>query len=187
VTQIRFSILAGRLAVCRLPPGGAIPSWALELQDFCSITRSSDELSVACRETQVPAEVKSEPGWVCFKLDRPFPFRKLEYWPAFLSRSPRPRRPSSLFPLSIPITFWSNKNLSKAPLPAFSVPDTHSSATMALRAAPYDGNSRDTSGSFPLPRSCSHGVDAVYTRIPTENCVTGWIPRYLCFNRQNHG
>jgi uncharacterized protein len=74
VTPIRFSVLADKFAVCRLSPADSIPSWASELQGFSSITRTSEELSVVCREAQVPADLKSELGWVCFKLEGPFPF-----------------------------------------------------------------------------------------------------------------
>ena len=44
------------------------------LGSLFSVTRSADELSIVCAAHQVPAEVKHEAGWSCFKLEGPFPF-----------------------------------------------------------------------------------------------------------------
>ena len=49
-----LKLLAPRLAVCRLGPGAALPSWALS-GTFCSVTRAPGELSVICPEEELPA------------------------------------------------------------------------------------------------------------------------------------
>ena len=41
--------VAGRFAVCKLPPGSMLPPWATA-GDVFSVTRTGDELSVGCRE-----------------------------------------------------------------------------------------------------------------------------------------
>jgi nitrilase len=54
--------VAGLFAVCRLPPGSAIPAWATA-GDVFSVTRTPDELSVVCRQEAVPPETPAECGW----------------------------------------------------------------------------------------------------------------------------
>lgn len=50
-------ILDGLYAVCRLDPGNEIPEWSAE-SDFLSVVRSSDELSIVCRQNLVPREIR---------------------------------------------------------------------------------------------------------------------------------
>jgi hypothetical protein len=72
---LTLRILAERLAVCRLQPGSAIPSWLLEHSNgFWSITSSVDELSIVCNADIVPAEAQAEFGWMVFKVDGPLDF-----------------------------------------------------------------------------------------------------------------
>lgn len=65
-----FTLLDGHYAIVRLPADGAIPAWARGA--FCSITRTSDELSIVCDEGGVP-DVVADRGWRCLKLAGPFP------------------------------------------------------------------------------------------------------------------
>lgn len=65
-------LLPQRLAVCRLAPDAAIPSWAAG--PFFSITRTADELSVVCPEDAVPADVRCESGWRAFQVAGPLDF-----------------------------------------------------------------------------------------------------------------
>lgn len=60
-------MLDGRLAVCRLPAGAAVPTWATD--GLVSVTRTSEELSVVCSERAVPAAATAERGWRCLKVD----------------------------------------------------------------------------------------------------------------------
>jgi hypothetical protein len=72
--KLTLSALPGKYAVCRFDPNGHIPSWALLGDDFVSLTRTSEELSIICLEANVPAATKAERGWRCVKVDGAFPF-----------------------------------------------------------------------------------------------------------------
>ncbi len=72
--KLKFSVIPGAFAVCRLPPDAPPPLWMVR-GTFLSVTRSADELSVVTMEDVVPDEVKSEKGWACLKLHGPFPFQ----------------------------------------------------------------------------------------------------------------
>jgi hypothetical protein len=76
MTGLKFSLVHGTYAVCRLPARAAVPAWAAKA--FTSITRTSDELSIVCEERRLPAdlggvEFQLERGWVLLKLHGPFP------------------------------------------------------------------------------------------------------------------
>lgn len=70
---MKFELLAGSLAVCRLPPDSKPEGW-WDGGEFCSLTRTRDELSVVCAESSVPSGVRSEGGWRVLKLVGPFDF-----------------------------------------------------------------------------------------------------------------
>jgi hypothetical protein len=71
--QLRYSVLPGRYAVCRLAPDAAVPEWATRSKWF-SITRTANELSIVGEQERVPEGVLSESGWACLRLEGPFPF-----------------------------------------------------------------------------------------------------------------
>jgi hypothetical protein len=76
MTGLKFSMVPGTYAVCRMPASAAVPAWAGKA--FVSITRTADELSIVCEERRVPAdadgiEFQLERGWVLLKLHGPFP------------------------------------------------------------------------------------------------------------------
>ena len=81
--KIRYSVLEGTFAVCRLAPTVAIPEWALRAGLF-SITRTAEELSLVCPETHVPAGIPAEYGWACLQLQGPFPFAMSGVLAAFI-------------------------------------------------------------------------------------------------------
>lgn len=66
-------LLPGRLAVCRLPPGDAVPAWTLG-HTFWSVTRTPAETSVVCPAEAVPDGVRTEPGWRALGVDGPLDF-----------------------------------------------------------------------------------------------------------------
>lgn len=72
MTQLHISVQPHRLAVCRLSPSAAFPSWALG--SFTSITRTDDELSIVCDAEGVPPQVQAERGWRLLKVEGPIPF-----------------------------------------------------------------------------------------------------------------
>jgi len=73
VRKLKFSLVPGSFAVCRLPAKAAVPEWALH-GPFFSVTRTPDELSIVCLTAEVPSEVHPETDWTCLKLEGPFPF-----------------------------------------------------------------------------------------------------------------
>ena len=71
---LTLSILPHRYAVCRLEPNGHIPPWALLGDDFVSLTRTRDELSVVCMQENVPESAQAARGWYCAKVEGRFDF-----------------------------------------------------------------------------------------------------------------
>lgn len=65
--------VAGRFAVCKLPPDSAVPAWATA-GDVFSVTRTGDELSVVCRQEAVPTGTHAEGGWCCLRVAGAMPF-----------------------------------------------------------------------------------------------------------------
>jgi uncharacterized protein len=72
---VELDLHATLLAVCRLPPEDAVPSWADQVfQPLVSITRTADELSVVVPQAEVPSDVQAEPGWRALSVRGPLPF-----------------------------------------------------------------------------------------------------------------
>lgn len=71
--SVTLAQLDGDYAVARLNGGDAIPGWA-DGEGFVSISRDANELSVVCRADRVPADVKHDAGWTCFRFKGPFAF-----------------------------------------------------------------------------------------------------------------
>jgi uncharacterized protein len=71
--RVRLQHLAGTYAVSRLEPIAPIPVWA-DGEGFVSISRSGDELSIVCRAERVPAGIRQDSGWTCYKFVGPFAF-----------------------------------------------------------------------------------------------------------------
>jgi hypothetical protein len=68
MTALTLSLLPDPFAVCRLDAHAPIPGWAAA-RDFFSITRTCDELSIVCPQSDVPGEIKCERGWRCLKVE----------------------------------------------------------------------------------------------------------------------
>ncbi|TPI13924.1 ACT domain-containing protein [Mesorhizobium sp. B4-1-3] len=71
--RIRLKQLPGLYAISRLEAGEGIPGWA-DGPGFVSISRTEDELSIACLQERVPAAVRQDSDWVAFKFEGPFAF-----------------------------------------------------------------------------------------------------------------
>ena len=71
--RLKLLGVTGSFAVCKLPPRSPIPPWAM-LGDLCSVTRTADELSVACRQEVVPEGIVCERDWRCLRVEGSFPF-----------------------------------------------------------------------------------------------------------------
>jgi hypothetical protein len=81
--RLKFFLVPGSFAVSRLAAGAAIPGW-IQSGAFSCVTRTGDELSVVSLAYSVPAEVQSEKGWTCLKLQGPFPFQLTGILASFL-------------------------------------------------------------------------------------------------------
>jgi uncharacterized protein len=81
--KLKFRVISGSFAVCRLPAADPIPQWATE-GSFTSITRTSDELSIVCPSDNVPLQYKSETLWACLKIEGPFAFSEIGILEAFI-------------------------------------------------------------------------------------------------------
>jgi len=68
-----LTLLPDTFAICRLEANLAVPTWATA-GGFFSITRTAEELSIACRQSLVPDGVRCERDWRCIKLEGPIPF-----------------------------------------------------------------------------------------------------------------
>ncbi|HEX4784519.1 MAG TPA: ACT domain-containing protein [Candidatus Sulfotelmatobacter sp.] len=71
--QLKFRLLPGFYSIIRLNPHAPVPHWAMR-GEFTSITRTPEELSIVCRNENIPAGVHSPQRWICLKLEGPFPF-----------------------------------------------------------------------------------------------------------------
>src|SRR4030042_980991 len=58
------------LTVCRLAPDADLPAWATA-GAFCSITRTSEELSIVVAKDRVPVGVRAEGVWRALKVAGP--------------------------------------------------------------------------------------------------------------------
>jgi hypothetical protein len=83
--KVRYSLLPGRYAICKLAPDATVPVWAQPNSGFCSVTRTRDELSIVCAAESVPIELEATRGWVCLKLEGPFAFTETGILSSFLA------------------------------------------------------------------------------------------------------
>lgn len=65
--SLRLETLPGLFAICRLPAGSTVPSWATGR--LVSITRTSDEVSIVCPESAVPAGVRHHGGYRALRVE----------------------------------------------------------------------------------------------------------------------
>ncbi len=73
--KLNLSLLKGHFAVVQLEANAGIPAWALQ-GEFFTVSRSSEELSIVCLESNVPDDsaLRLERDWACLKLQGPFEF-----------------------------------------------------------------------------------------------------------------
>jgi uncharacterized protein len=65
-STFEFAVHDERLAIARLAPDAAVPSWARG--HFVAITRTRAELSIVCAQQHVPADVQHERDKVAFGI-----------------------------------------------------------------------------------------------------------------------
>lgn len=69
--RFELTLLPELFAISQLAAIVPIPGWATQ-GSFFSVTRTSDELSVVCEHSRIPAGVRSQPGWSVLKVHGPF-------------------------------------------------------------------------------------------------------------------
>jgi hypothetical protein len=79
---VTIVVRPGTYAVCRLPADSHVPEWASEGLGgrggaFCSVTRTSDELSIICSEGRVPSGVQAERGFRLLNVEGPLAFSEV--------------------------------------------------------------------------------------------------------------
>ncbi len=68
--NLTLSLLHATFAICRLDGDADIPEWALT-GSFFSITRTQDELSIVCDQSNVPEGIPCDKGWRCLRVEGP--------------------------------------------------------------------------------------------------------------------
>jgi hypothetical protein len=58
--RLPLEVLPDTLAICRLPPEAALPSWATAPSAFVTVSRTRDELSITAVQHAVPGGVRCE-------------------------------------------------------------------------------------------------------------------------------
>lgn len=74
--SLNLVTLSGRFCICKFPPTADPPSCIFET-DFYSITRTDEELSIVCWETEAISgadDIPCESGWSCLKVQGPLDF-----------------------------------------------------------------------------------------------------------------
>ena len=67
MSGLELYALPNTLAVCKLLPSEAIPKWAVQ-SSFFNITKTNEELSIVCDDSDVPRDTKAERGWRCLRV-----------------------------------------------------------------------------------------------------------------------
>jgi uncharacterized protein len=70
---VKLYVLDELYAIVRCDPDAAFPDWATG-GHFWSVTRSDSELSVVCREEDIPGDASAERGWCALEVAGPLDF-----------------------------------------------------------------------------------------------------------------
>jgi hypothetical protein len=71
--QLSLSVLKDTFSLCRLAPDDPIPAWVEKCRWF-SVTRTPDELSIACPSNVIPENTLCEKDWKCIQVEGPLGF-----------------------------------------------------------------------------------------------------------------
>ncbi|MGM7683327.1 ACT domain-containing protein [Cytobacillus sp. Hm23] len=74
--KLKMKLLDGLYGVCRLDPTDKIPSW-LNTEEFFTITKTSDELSIICNTNSIPNGIIYEKDWKIIKVEGPLDFSEI--------------------------------------------------------------------------------------------------------------
>jgi uncharacterized protein len=70
---MQLRVLPDGYAIVRLHPGAELPSW-VDRGPFRSVTRTDNEVSVVCRDRDVPVGESAERGWRVLEVKGPLDF-----------------------------------------------------------------------------------------------------------------
>lgn len=71
--SLKLEVLTENLSIVRMNSLDLIPTWALQ-SSFFSISKTLDELSIVCRDVDVPGGFKCERNWRAVKVKGPLDF-----------------------------------------------------------------------------------------------------------------
>lgn len=71
--NVVFRVLDEKYCIAKLPPDAPLPGNGAGKQ-FFSATRTADELSIVCLETEAPTGAAIERSWRCIKVKGPLEF-----------------------------------------------------------------------------------------------------------------
>jgi hypothetical protein len=71
---VRLTVHSDLYAVVRLDPDAEVPGWWAAAGPVSSVTRTGSELSIVCREANVPAAASAERGWRVLEVAGPLAF-----------------------------------------------------------------------------------------------------------------
>lgn len=71
--KLTMNVLQDKYAVCRFDHNASIPEW-IKSNEFLSITKTADELSIVCLQENIPYEVQCEKDWRLLKVEGPLDF-----------------------------------------------------------------------------------------------------------------
>jgi hypothetical protein len=74
--MLHLTVLAQRVAICRLAPEEEIPSWVQNV-GLTALVRTPEEFSVVCEERSVPDHIKVEKGWRILRVQGPLEFSQV--------------------------------------------------------------------------------------------------------------
>ena len=64
-------VLPQKLAICHCGKSAPIPDWATHNNEFFSVTKTPNELSIVCDESRMPKNIMAERGWRAFRFVGP--------------------------------------------------------------------------------------------------------------------
>lgn len=73
---LALALLPSTFAICQLNSDAPIPAWA-NSKPFCSITRTANELSIVCLQSNVPDGIQSENNFRCLQIVGKFDFSEI--------------------------------------------------------------------------------------------------------------
>lgn len=71
--KLNLKLLKGEYSVCRFDKNDEIPKWIFN-EEFFSITKTEDELSIVCLQDNIKENIKCEKGWKVLKIEGPLDF-----------------------------------------------------------------------------------------------------------------